>query len=90
MIGDDPFDCSPFEAQQLADAQRRREWERLTEDQVRAKVRALDGHPMRDAFGRMLAAAVQRHCPVHLPAVPLEWFGVQPASNDNQLGGTAA
>jgi hypothetical protein len=45
-------------------------WRTTTEQQVRAKVRSLEGHPFRDTLGRMLATALRRHQPglvAHLP-----------------------
>jgi hypothetical protein len=39
-----------------------------------AKIRALDGHPMRPMLGRMLADAVRRHAPRQLGLLPPEFL----------------
>jgi hypothetical protein len=50
-------------------------WQNLSEQQIRAKVGALEGHPFRATLGRMLATALRRHQPgliIHLPPEFLE------------------
>lgn len=67
--------------------QRAASWASMSEADVRAKVRALDGHPFRAMLGRMLATAVRRNCRQHLHLLPLEWQRDQapkgPVANDN-------
>jgi hypothetical protein len=55
-------------------------WRGMTAGDVRAKVRALDGHPFRAMFGRILATAVRRHAPEHLGLLPPEFL----AANDDR------
>jgi hypothetical protein len=86
----DPFDTGHLsEADREAEAEvgRRRDWGRMSEQTVMAKVRALDGHPIRNELGRILAIALWRYCPQYLSLLPEEWRG---AANDNRQGGTAA
>ena len=52
----------------------RESWENITPQQIRANVRALDGHQWRDAWGNLLAAAIQKHAPHHLGLLPPEWL----------------
>lgn len=45
-------------------------WRDLTPEQLRAKLRALEGHPMRPALGRLLRTILERHCSHLLPMLP--------------------
>jgi hypothetical protein len=49
-------------------------WRNISEPAIFAKVRALDGHPMRLLLGRMLATAVRRHAPRMLGLLPPEFL----------------
>jgi hypothetical protein len=49
-------------------------WHGITDTQIRAKIRALDGHPMRLMLGHMLATAIRRHAPQHLGLLPPEFI----------------
>jgi hypothetical protein len=55
-------------------------WQNISEPAIFAKVRALDGHPMRLILGRMLADAVRRHAPRLLGLLPPEFL----AANDDR------
>jgi hypothetical protein len=49
-------------------------WRGITDAQITAKVRSLDGHPMRLLLGRMLATAVRRHAHRSLGLLPPEFL----------------
>jgi hypothetical protein len=49
-------------------------WRGITDAQIQAKVRLLDGHPFRMLLGRMLATAVRRHAPRSLGLLPPEFL----------------
>lgn len=91
----DPFDESHFSASEQLEIEERRRaasWSQMSEADVRAKVRALDGHPFRAALGRILAVAVRRNCRQHLHLLPLDWVReaqVGPVANDNGGRGAA-
>jgi hypothetical protein len=90
---DDPFDAGLTESEKLEQQERARaaSWARMTEQDVRAKLRALEGHPFRASLGRILATAIRRNCRQHLHLLPAEWIEQRPrAVNDNRQGGTAA
>lgn len=55
-------------------------WRNATEADIRAKVRALDGHPHRQLCGQMLATALRHHAPRLLGYLPPEFL----AENDNR------
>lgn len=55
-------------------------WRGITEQQVRAKIRALDGHPFRMQLGRILAVALKRYAPKLLGLLPPEFL----AANDDR------
>lgn len=48
-------------------------WTGITPEQIRAKIRALDGHPMRALLGRVLAGAIAKYAPRHLGLLEPEW-----------------
>lgn len=49
-------------------------WRGITAGEVRAKIRALDGHPFRTMFGSILATALRRHATEHLGLLPPEFL----------------
>lgn len=49
-------------------------WKNITAEQVRAKIRTLDGHPMRDLLGHFLATALRRHASHHVGLLPPPWL----------------
>jgi hypothetical protein len=49
-------------------------WRDITDEQVRAKIRALHGHPKRQELGHFLAIAVKRNAPAKLGMLPPEWL----------------
>jgi hypothetical protein len=49
-------------------------WANISEPQIFAKLRALDGHPQRLLFGRMLATAIRRHASRMLGLLPPEFL----------------
>jgi hypothetical protein len=57
-------------------------WATITPRQIHAKVRALEGHPMRAMIGSFLASALRKHAPHHLGLLPPEWLtdDAEPAS----------
>jgi hypothetical protein len=55
-------------------------WQSISEPQIFAKVRALDGHSQRMLFGRMLATAIRRHAPRMLGLLPPEFL----SANDDR------
>lgn len=55
-------------------------WRNISEPQIFAKVRALDGHPKRTELGRILAVALKRHAPRMLGMLPPEFL----AANDDR------
>lgn len=61
-------------------AARRASWVTISPEQVRAKVRALDGHPMREALGKALATALFHNAPKHLGYLPPELLKHLPAA----------
>lgn len=71
-IAHDPFAVGDF-----ATKQREESW-RMTPEQVRAKVQALDGHWMRIPLGHALAAALEQHAPHLRPLLPPEFLAEQP------------
>jgi len=71
---------SPADRQQRENAERASSWGTMTGEQLRCRIARLDGHPMREPFGRILAGAVKRHAP-HLAALlPPEWLDDPPRS----------
>lgn len=52
----------------------RESWQGITAEQARAKIRALNGNPMRLTLGHMLASALRKHAPQHLGLLPPEWL----------------
>lgn len=58
----------------FATEQRTASWRNMTPDDVRAKVRALDGHPMRRALGRVLAKGLEVNAPHLRPMLPPEFL----------------
>lgn len=85
----DPFDlpmlerAGPAERQEVEDAERAASWSSMSAMDVKAKIRALDGHPMRLVLGKILGAAVRRYTPQHMALIPVEWLQPLPADNDN-------
>lgn len=51
-------------------------WRNISEPVIWAKVRALEGHPMRLLLGRMLATGVREHAPGMLGLLPPEFLAV--------------
>jgi hypothetical protein len=49
-------------------------WDGITPEQIRAKVRELNGNPTRDTLGRFLTGAVAKHAPEHLRLLPPQWL----------------
>ena len=68
----------PNERQQQKIQQEREEaeasWRNISEPTIFAKVRALEGHPMRLILGRILATAIRRHAPKMLGLLPPEFL----------------
>jgi hypothetical protein len=58
-VGETADDMRGRHARERADAEA--SWKTLTPEQLRAKLRALEGHPMRLTLGGILATAVSRH-----------------------------
>jgi len=72
--------------QQLRDeAERAASWANITDAEIRAKIWALNSHPMRLEYGRLLATCINRHAPHKLGQLPPEFLGqMQPkAANDS-------
>lgn len=57
-----------------ATEQRAASWRHITADEVRAKIRMLDGHPMRIDCGRLLAKALEINAPHLRPMLPPEFL----------------
>ena len=55
------------------EAECRESWTNISPAQINAKIRALDGHPMRPILGRVLASALGKYAPVHLGLLPPTW-----------------
>jgi len=72
--------------QERADAEA--SWRDITDDQIRAKVWALNDHPMRQQLGHFLATAINRHVPEKLGMLPPEFLtDLAPrAANDPRPG----
>lgn len=88
----DPFDdghLSQAERQAAEDERIADSWRRMSGDDVRRKLWALNGHPLRLMLGRILAVACERFCPEHLELLPKD-FRELPAANDNRTGGGTA
>jgi hypothetical protein len=69
------------EQQQREEQERSDSWRDITDEQVRAKIRALHGHPKRQELGHFLAIALKRNVPGKLGLLPPEWLDapVEPA-----------
>jgi len=59
----------------------RESWQNITAEEVRRKIRALDGHPMRIVLGKILHTGLARHAAQHIGLLPPEFF-----PNDNSPG----
>ena len=63
-----------------ADRQARRDievhesWANISAQQIRDKLRALEGHPMQGQLGPFLAGAIARHAPHHAGLLPPKWL----------------
>ena len=65
-------------AQDAIDRDVRESWANITAAEVRAKIRALEGHKMRATLGHFIATAIGKHAPHHLGLLPPEWIDEPP------------
>jgi hypothetical protein len=72
ITSDQPDTVRNREIERLA----RESWRNITPEQIRAKIRALNGNPMRDVLGHFLATALANHAPHHLGLLPPQWLDV--------------
>jgi hypothetical protein len=69
-----PGDQSATVRQREIDREVSESWANITAAQVRAKLRDLDGHPMRNLLGDFLATALRKHASHHVALLPPEWL----------------
>jgi hypothetical protein len=70
ITSDQPDTVRNRESERLS----RESWKNITPEQVRAKIRALNGNPMRAVLGHFLATALANHAPHQLGLLPPEWL----------------
>ncbi len=56
-------------------------WRNITDEAIRAKIRALHGHPKRQELGHFLAIALKRNVPAKLGLLPPEWLDAPPTQS---------
>jgi len=70
--------------QERDERERADSWANITDGEIRAKIWALNRHPQRLQYGRLLATCINRHAPHKLSQLPPEFLGQLPprAAND--------
>jgi hypothetical protein len=56
-------------------------WRDITDEAIRAQIRALHGHPKRQELGHFFAIALKRNAPAKLGLLPPEWLDAPPAQS---------